>query len=69
MEPIFEALSQRASFHPNPHDDEDDLDDASLDVDSTINIETFTRDENEELSEVGKVHSDFIPFCALLDLF
>jgi len=53
LEPIFEALSQCASLHPDPHSEEDDLDDAFLDVNSTT-FETFTGDENEELSEVGR---------------
>ena len=60
MESIFEALSQCASLHPDPHVEEDDLDDAFLDVNSTTTFETFTGDENEELSEVGRVRSDFI---------
>lgn len=60
MESIFEALSQCASLHPDPHGEEDDLDDAFLDVNSTTTFETFTGDENEELSEVGRVRSDFI---------
>ena len=59
MESIFEALSQCASLHPDPLGEEDDLDDAFLDVNGTT-FETFTGDENEELSEVGRVRSDFI---------
>lgn len=60
MEPIFEALSQCASLHPDPHnDDEDDLDDAFIDVNGAT-FDTFTGDEDEELSEVGRVRSDFI---------
>jgi len=54
LEAIFEALSQCASLHPDPHGEEDDLDDAFLDVNSTTTFETFTGDENEELSEVGR---------------
>jgi len=53
LEPIFEALSHCASLHPDPHGDEDDLDDAFLDVNGT-SFDTFTGDENEELSEVGR---------------
>lgn len=60
MEPIFEALSQCASLHPDPHnDDEDDLDDAFIDVNGAT-FDTFTGDGDEELSEVGRVRSDFI---------
>jgi chloride channel, nucleotide-sensitive, 1A len=59
VEPIFEALSQCASLHPDPHGEEDDLDDAILDVNGTT-FDTFAGDENEELSEVGRVRSDFI---------
>ena len=59
VEPIFEALSHCASLHPDPHSEEDDLDDAFLDVNGTT-FETFNGDENEELSEVGRVRSDFI---------
>ena len=59
MELIFEALSQCASLHPDPHDEEDDLDDTILDVNGTT-FDTFAGDENEELSEVGRVRSDFI---------
>ncbi|KAF8150733.1 regulator of volume decrease after cellular swelling-domain-containing protein [Crassisporium funariophilum] len=52
LEPIFEALSQCASLHPDPHGpDDDDLDDAFVDE---SNFETFNGDENEELSEVGR---------------
>ncbi|TFK40215.1 regulator of volume decrease after cellular swelling-domain-containing protein [Crucibulum laeve] len=58
LEPIFEALSQCASLHPDKHDDEDDLDDAFIEDDGTF--ETFTGDGDQELSEVGRVRSDFI---------
>lgn len=59
MDHIFEALSECASLHPDPKGDEDDLDDAFIDLDPST-FETFTGDENEELSEVGRVRSDFI---------
>ncbi|KAF5327537.1 hypothetical protein D9619_004362 [Psilocybe cf. subviscida] len=52
LEPMFEALSECASLHPDPRDEEDDLDDdAFVDINT---FETFTGDENEELSEVGR---------------
>lgn len=60
VEPIFESLSYCASLHPDPaslSDIEDD--DAFVDVDES-NLETFSGDEHEELSEVGRVRSDFI---------
>ncbi|KAF8802508.1 hypothetical protein BYT27DRAFT_7235414 [Phlegmacium glaucopus] len=53
LEPIFEALSQCASLHPDPHGEEDDLDDAFVDINGAA-FDTFTGDENEELSEVGR---------------
>lgn len=59
VEPIFEALSLCASLHPDPafaNDMEDD-DDAFIDSDA---FETFNGDESQELSEVGRVRSDFI---------
>ncbi|KZT68770.1 hypothetical protein DAEQUDRAFT_765975 [Daedalea quercina L-15889] len=59
LEPIFEALSLCASLHPDPAstDDMDDDDDTFIDADA---FETFNGDENQELSEVGRVRSDFI---------
>jgi nucleotide-sensitive chloride channel 1A len=59
VDPIFEALSQCASLHPDPatSDDDDALDDAFID---SSNFETFTGDEDQELSEVGRVRSDFV---------
>ncbi|KIM40586.1 hypothetical protein M413DRAFT_446016 [Hebeloma cylindrosporum] len=54
LEEIFEALSQCAALHPDPQDDEDDLDeDAFVDLNGST-FETFNGDENEELSEVGR---------------
>ncbi|KAG7448118.1 uncharacterized protein BT62DRAFT_947043 [Guyanagaster necrorhizus] len=55
---IFEALSFCASLHPDepsPSDDEDD--EAFVDADE---FEVFDRTEEQELSEVGRVRSDFI---------
>lgn len=59
VEPIFEALSHCASLHPDPADadDMDDDNDAFID---TNGLETFDGDEDQELSEVGRVRSDFI---------
>lgn len=63
VEPIFEALSLCASLHPDPADEngmDDDDDDAFVDVDENSPFETFTGTDGEELSEVGRVRSDFI---------
>jgi nucleotide-sensitive chloride channel 1A len=59
VEPIFEALSLCASLHPDKASiSDDDIDDAFIDAD--IGFETFTGDEEQEFSEVGRVRSDFI---------
>lgn len=59
VEPIFEALSVCASLHPDPvslSDEEDD--DAFIDADA---FESYNPEsEEQELSEVGRVRSDFI---------
>ncbi|KAJ7116350.1 regulator of volume decrease after cellular swelling-domain-containing protein [Mycena epipterygia] len=60
LEPIFEALSRCAALHPDkatPSDDEEM--DAFIDADSG-GFEVFTGDGDQELSEVGRVRSDFI---------
>lgn len=59
MEPIFEALSHCASLHPDNDGEEDELDDAFIDP-SAADFETFNGNEDEELSEVGRVRSDFL---------
>ncbi|KAG1750245.1 regulator of volume decrease after cellular swelling-domain-containing protein [Suillus lakei] len=57
LEPIFEAMSLCASLHPDPNvSDDDDLDEAFMDESA---FETFTGEEGDELSEVGRVRSDF----------
>ncbi|KAJ7746613.1 regulator of volume decrease after cellular swelling-domain-containing protein [Mycena metata] len=60
LEPIFEALSRCAALHPDKAtaSDEEDMD-AFIDPDSG-GFEVFTGDEDQELSEVGRVRSDFI---------
>ncbi|KAK0228877.1 regulator of volume decrease after cellular swelling-domain-containing protein [Armillaria fumosa] len=58
LDAIFEALSVCASLHPDepsPSDDEDD--EAFVDADE---FEVFDGTEEQELSEVGRVRSDFI---------
>ena len=59
VDPIFEALSVCASLHPDPQGDEED-DDAFIDLDNNGDFEVFTGEEGEELSEVGRVRSDFV---------
>ena len=61
MENIFEALSICASLHPDPADadDMDEDDDAFVDADP-LTFETFNGDAGEELSEVGRVRSNFL---------
>jgi chloride channel, nucleotide-sensitive, 1A len=62
VEPIFEALSLCASLHPDPadEDDMDDDDDLFVDADENSPFETFNGTDGEELSEVGRVRSNFI---------
>ena len=58
VELIFEAMSLCASLHPDPNvSEDDDLDDALVDESA---FETFMGEEGEELSEVGRVRSDFV---------
>ncbi|KAF9267694.1 hypothetical protein L218DRAFT_854448 [Marasmius fiardii PR-910] len=61
LEPIFEALSICAALHPDPpaSDDEED-DEAFIDASDNGQFEIFDGDEEQELSEVGRVRSDFI---------
>jgi nucleotide-sensitive chloride channel 1A len=59
VEPIFEALSYCASLHPGDGGEEDnELDDAF--IDPNTNFEIFNGTGDEELSEVGRVRSDFL---------
>ncbi|KAI0806031.1 regulator of volume decrease after cellular swelling-domain-containing protein [Irpex lacteus] len=62
LEPIFEALSICAALHPDPADADgmDDDDDAFIDADENSPFETFTGADGEELSEVGRVRSNFV---------
>lgn len=59
VDSIFEALSICAALHPDKDSGSDDGegDDAFIDAST---FETFTGDEGEELSEVGRVRSDFL---------
>lgn len=60
MDPIFEALSICAALHPDPNVSEDEeIDDADAFIDSA-GFEVFTGNGDQELSEVGRVRSDFI---------
>lgn len=57
VDDIFEALSYCASLHPDPNAVlNDPEDDAFYDGD----FEPFNGDDGEELSEVGRVRSDFV---------
>lgn len=59
---MFEALSLCASLHPDKatgSDDDMGLDDAFVDADEQ-GFEAFTGDAGQELSEVGRVRSDFV---------
>lgn len=60
VDTIFEALSYCASLHPDKLDDDEDMDDAVMMADDNSPFEVFTGEGDEELSEVGKVRSDFI---------
>ena len=62
VEPIFEALSVCAALHPDPADEMDDNidDEAFIDANEDSPFEVFTGSDGEELSEVGRVRSDFI---------
>lgn len=61
LEDIFEAMSLCASLHPDPNvSDEDEDEDEDAFISNDANFEPFTGDESEELSEVGRVRSDFI---------
>ena len=55
VEPIFEAMSLCASLHPDPNVSEDD----DGDFVSDAHFETLAGEDGEELSEVGRVRSDF----------
>ena len=56
VDPIFEALSRCAAQHPDPNTHTaDEGDDAFYDGE----FETFTGGPDEELSEVGRVRSNF----------
>ena len=60
MDAIFEALSQCASLHPDKFSDDDEDMDGDAFMDGSSPFEVFTGDGDEELSEVGKVRSDFV---------
>ena len=56
VEVIFDALSRCAALHPDP----EELDEEDAVVDSDVNFDSFDGDEEQELSEVGRVRSDFV---------
>jgi nucleotide-sensitive chloride channel 1A len=57
VESIFEALSVCAALHPDKDSGSDDGEGEDAFIDPST-FETFTGDESEELSEVGRVRSD-----------
>jgi nucleotide-sensitive chloride channel 1A len=60
VEAIFEALSLCASLHPDPNFDEDEEDeDAFIDANGG-DFEVFDGSNEQELSEVGRVRSEFV---------
>jgi nucleotide-sensitive chloride channel 1A len=59
VDSIFEALCHCASLHPDNVDNDDDDDDAFIDADPA-QFEAFTGEPGQELSEVGRVRSDFL---------
>lgn len=64
VEAIFEALSACAALHPDPQAaDEEDSDGAFVDANEDTygnGFETFTGNDEEELSEVGRVRSNLL---------
>lgn len=56
VDDVFEALSYCASLHPDPNLGPDDGDDVFYDGE----FKPFTGQDDEELSEVGRVRSDFV---------
>lgn len=61
VDTIFEALSLCASLHPDPSANLMDQDDEDgVYISNPDNFEVFNGTEDEELSEVGRVRSDFV---------
>lgn len=58
VEPIFEGMSLCASLHPDPNMSEEDELDGGFVSDNAF--ETLAGEGEEELSEVGRVRSDFV---------
>jgi nucleotide-sensitive chloride channel 1A len=59
VDTIFELLSTCASLHPDPATASDD-DEAFMDPSTEAQFEVFDGTAGEELSEVGRVRSDYI---------
>lgn len=60
---MFEALSACASLHPDPKNIGEELDEdggIAFDGLDDTGFELFTGGPEEELSEVGRVRSDFV---------
>lgn len=62
MDTIFEALSLCAAKHPDPASkyDEDEDDSAFFTGTGAEGFQVFTGGPDEELSEVGRVRSNFV---------
>lgn len=60
VEPIFLSLSHCASLHPSIFDTVDGMSDDEGIYSDPSTFEPFTGGEDEELSEVGKVRSEFV---------
>lgn len=50
-------MSSCAALHPDPEDEVDENEDTFVDA---SNFEVFNGDNEQELSEVGRVRSDFV---------
>ncbi|EGN99043.1 hypothetical protein SERLA73DRAFT_181824 [Serpula lacrymans var. lacrymans S7.3] len=60
LDNIFEAMSLCASLHPDPNmSDDEDMDDAFIATGDSA-FDTFTGDEDQELSEVGRAALDHL---------
>ncbi|PCH42637.1 hypothetical protein WOLCODRAFT_89932 [Wolfiporia cocos MD-104 SS10] len=60
LDTIFENLSICASLHPDPASLSDGLDDDAFVNADGNGLEAFDGDESQELSEVGRVRSNFV---------
>ena len=59
VDTIFEYLSTCASLHPDPATGSDD-DEAFIDPSTEAQFDVFNGTADQELSEIGRVRSDYI---------